>query len=82
MKLSMKKLDFEDKYQVYGRIVGIKSLLEVTAAKVRVTAAKQNLEDHDLGASRLELLASIQPLGLLRTLLDQNLASIDDIEAR
>ncbi|GJV97253.1 hypothetical protein Tco_1548830 [Tanacetum coccineum] len=44
MKLSMKKLDFEDKYQVYGRIVGIKSLLEVTAAKVRVTAAKQNLE--------------------------------------
>ncbi|GJT45307.1 hypothetical protein Tco_0954022 [Tanacetum coccineum] len=27
----------------YGRIVGIKSLLEVTAAQVRVTAAKQNL---------------------------------------
>ncbi|GJR18025.1 hypothetical protein Tco_0966552 [Tanacetum coccineum] len=26
----------------YGRIIGIKSLLEVTAAKVCVTAAKQN----------------------------------------
>ncbi|GKC53272.1 hypothetical protein Tco_1076017, partial [Tanacetum coccineum] len=32
--LLMKKLDdFEDKYQVYGRIVGIKSLLEVTVVK-------------------------------------------------
>ncbi|GKA94781.1 hypothetical protein Tco_0816819 [Tanacetum coccineum] len=41
MKLLMKKLDdFGDKYQVYGRIVRIKSLLEVTAAKVCVTAAK------------------------------------------
>ncbi|GJT63667.1 uncharacterized mitochondrial protein-like protein [Tanacetum coccineum] len=29
----------------YGRIVRIKSLLEVTAAKVRVTAAKQNTSD-------------------------------------
>ncbi|GKA37713.1 ribonuclease H-like domain-containing protein [Tanacetum coccineum] len=42
--LLMKKLDdFGDKYQVYGRIVRIKSLLEVTAAKVCVTAAKQKL---------------------------------------
>jgi hypothetical protein len=39
----MKKLDnFEEEYQVYGRIVGIKSLLVgilVTAAHVGVTAA-------------------------------------------
>ncbi|GJZ00511.1 hypothetical protein Tco_0517940 [Tanacetum coccineum] len=46
-KLSTKKLDdFKDKYQVYGRIVRIKRLLddlEVTAAKVRVTTVKQNL---------------------------------------
>ncbi|GKA51700.1 hypothetical protein Tco_1071395 [Tanacetum coccineum] len=39
MKLLMKKLDyFEDKYQVWGRIVGIKRLLDdlrVTAAQVQ-----------------------------------------------
>ncbi|GKE15237.1 hypothetical protein Tco_1422814 [Tanacetum coccineum] len=44
MKLLIKKLDdFEDKYKVKGRIVGIKSLLEVTAVKVLVTAAKHKL---------------------------------------
>ncbi|GJY22267.1 hypothetical protein Tco_0394833 [Tanacetum coccineum] len=47
MKLLMKKLDdFEDKYQVYGRIVRIKRLLDdlkVTAVKVLVTAAKHKL---------------------------------------
>ncbi|GJW55064.1 hypothetical protein Tco_0099149 [Tanacetum coccineum] len=43
-ELLMKKLnDFGDKYQVYGRIVGIKSLFKVTAAKVCVTAAKLKL---------------------------------------
>ncbi|GKC60148.1 hypothetical protein Tco_1087746, partial [Tanacetum coccineum] len=45
--LSMKKLDiFEEEYQVYGRIIRIKRLhddLQITAAKVRDTAAKQNL---------------------------------------
>ncbi|GJT83922.1 hypothetical protein Tco_1058264 [Tanacetum coccineum] len=44
MKLLMKKLDdFEDKYQVYGRIVGIKRLhdvLEVTAAKLVLMVQK------------------------------------------
>ncbi|GJY95393.1 hypothetical protein Tco_0511754 [Tanacetum coccineum] len=47
MTLSMKKLEiFEKEYQVYGRIVGIKRLLDdlrVTAAKVYVTAAKLKL---------------------------------------
>ncbi|GKC34991.1 hypothetical protein Tco_1047375 [Tanacetum coccineum] len=33
-----------------GRIVRIKSLLEVTAAKVCVTAAKQKIEDEDVNA--------------------------------
>ncbi|GJT39288.1 hypothetical protein Tco_0939153 [Tanacetum coccineum] len=37
MKLLMKKLDdFGDKYQVYERIIGIKSLLKVTTAKKRM----------------------------------------------
>ncbi|GJS15365.1 hypothetical protein Tco_0409837 [Tanacetum coccineum] len=44
MKPLMKKLDdFEDKYQIEGRIVRIKSLLEVTSIKVLVTAAKHKL---------------------------------------
>ncbi|GJQ95166.1 hypothetical protein Tco_0006305 [Tanacetum coccineum] len=41
MKLLMKKLeDFEDNYQVYGRIVGIKSLLEVTTVKLVLLVQK------------------------------------------
>ncbi|GJW17805.1 hypothetical protein Tco_0025241, partial [Tanacetum coccineum] len=44
MKLIMKKLDdFRDKYQVYGRIVGIKSLFDVvgiTAVLLEVTTAR------------------------------------------
>ncbi|GJZ63276.1 hypothetical protein Tco_0619697 [Tanacetum coccineum] len=41
MKLLMKKLDdFEDKYQVYGRIIRIKSLLEVTAVKLMLLVQK------------------------------------------
>ncbi|GJZ03421.1 hypothetical protein Tco_0536696 [Tanacetum coccineum] len=38
----MKLEDSEDEHQVYGRIVGIKRLLEVTTAQVNVTAVKQN----------------------------------------
>ncbi|GJR15887.1 hypothetical protein Tco_0798539 [Tanacetum coccineum] len=41
MKLLMKKLDdFEDKYQVWGRFVGIKSLLEVTVVKLVLLVQK------------------------------------------
>ncbi|GKE61683.1 hypothetical protein Tco_1512050 [Tanacetum coccineum] len=44
MKLLIKKLDdFEDKYQVYGRIVGIKRLLDdlrVTVAKLAIVLQK------------------------------------------
>ncbi|GKB05181.1 hypothetical protein Tco_0833376 [Tanacetum coccineum] len=47
LQLLMKKLDdFEDKYQVYGRIVGIKRLLDdlrVTAAQVCVTTASTKI---------------------------------------
>ncbi|GJU68220.1 hypothetical protein Tco_1254479 [Tanacetum coccineum] len=39
---SSKRQDSEDEHQVYGRIVGIKRLLEVTTAQVNVTAVKQN----------------------------------------
>ncbi|GJR35007.1 hypothetical protein Tco_1210691 [Tanacetum coccineum] len=46
-ELSMKKLDdFGDKYQVYGRIVRIKSLLNtvsITAALIDVNAAQSKL---------------------------------------
>ncbi|GJU68509.1 retrovirus-related pol polyprotein from transposon TNT 1-94 [Tanacetum coccineum] len=43
MKLLMKKLeDFEDNYQVYGRIVGIKSLLEVTTVKLVLAGYKSS----------------------------------------
>ncbi|GKB96131.1 hypothetical protein Tco_0982268 [Tanacetum coccineum] len=47
MKLLMKKLDdFEDKYQVLGRIVGIKRLLDdlrVTAAQVWICQILQEI---------------------------------------
>ncbi|GJS74403.1 putative ribonuclease H-like domain-containing protein [Tanacetum coccineum] len=44
LKSLMEVIPYEEEVAIdAGRIVGIKSLLEVTAAKVRVTAAKQNL---------------------------------------
>ncbi|GKB61449.1 hypothetical protein Tco_0917635 [Tanacetum coccineum] len=62
--LLIKKLDnFEDKYQVYGRIVGIKSFIRlfgITAALIKVSAAQE--ERVNAAGTKLQLLTELQLL--------------------
>ncbi|GJY16225.1 hypothetical protein Tco_0386647, partial [Tanacetum coccineum] len=67
LKEGYKLDDFEDKYQVYGRIVGIKSLLEITVVKLVLLVQKLLRLVLKVNAAALYKLSKIYSIGINTT---------------